>query len=706
MEGASIFGKAEKTSKTETRSPKSMSSESDEDWIEDPHALTSPSDADNNANGTRPESCAATTTTRSKSTALTRSKSVAATRLTATARPTSTVITRSGSAATPQSSSSARRDTDAAQSPPTVAADAVADSRTMIDEMQDVASMVSKMEAVVCCNKNCFIGKRDASMNFFLSLSRMSKSERQVSLLTALGTAAVVADKQTGDRERFQYYIPFVGAVCKYAFESAYEISHRTLHLYRKRLRDGWISAKEHGNTENKNAAAINEDTLVEWFTAIAELVGEVVPVRVQRKPQGASKQRRYFSYADHTLLPPALTWELLSGEYKKYLDDHYVDTPRPSHAAFVRILHKRCPTIRIRSGRSQVCDVCSIYRARMTADADAIETETFGEHLAAAKAMRVEYQLDVGKSNKDNIVLIMDYAQNLTLPHVPDVPSSWYFLSLVAVSMFGVYCANDATYNHFMYSETKGGKGANEVTSMLHHALDLYGVFEEANKERVCTDATDVRVTVWADNCGGQNKNSQGHTKNACDRGFGIIKRFMRRESCWTMAALVDAVDRATENVNVVNLDLEEAPFWSSKKFFEVRYKKLAGIQKYHIFHFTRKKPGFVECKHTPASEGTWIQLDKAKRPVAYALAEFMKVWRSVPSAKNKPRNPEKAADIHKKILPFVPSEFADDPMYEKPSDAVADVAREIKRARRKKADEKRKHHEEEEDEGKEAVV
>ncbi|ETM97400.1 hypothetical protein PPTG_20376 [Phytophthora nicotianae INRA-310] len=37
----------------------------------------------------------------------------------------------------------------------------------------------------------------------------------------------------------------------------------------------------------------------------------------------------------------------------------------------------------------------------------------------------RIEYQLDVRKSNKDNIVLIMDYAQNLTLPHVPDVPSS-----------------------------------------------------------------------------------------------------------------------------------------------------------------------------------------------------------------------------------------------------------------------------------------
>ncbi|POM75061.1 Hypothetical protein PHPALM_7883 [Phytophthora palmivora] len=36
-------------------------------------------------------------------------------------------------------------------------------------------------------------------------------------------------------------------------------------------------------------------------------------------------------------------------------------------------------------------------------------------------------------KGDKDNIVLITDYAQNLTLIHVPDVPSSWHFLSLNA---------------------------------------------------------------------------------------------------------------------------------------------------------------------------------------------------------------------------------------------------------------------------------
>ncbi|KAH7469301.1 uncharacterized protein KRP23_10736 [Phytophthora ramorum] len=350
-----------------------------------------------------------------------------------------------------------------------------------------------------------------------------------------------------------------------------------------------------------------------------------------------------------------------------------------------------------------------------MTPEVDAVETEVFGVHLTTAKAMRVAYQVDVSKSDKDNIVLIMDFAQNLTLPHVPDVPSS--------------------CYNHFMYTERKGGKGANEVTSMLHHSLDLYSVFDAATKYPVDKDAMDTSVTVWADNCGGQNKNAQvvwyllflveyrvlneahlkfftkGHTKNACDRGFGIIKRHMRRESCWTMDTLVEAVERATENVSVVNLEEEEKPFWASKSFFAARYRKVAGIQKYHIFRITREKSGFVECKETPASKGVWIRLHKDKEPKTQSLADFLSAWSVVPKANDKPLNPEKLSGIYSKVLPFVPSQFTDDPIYMKPSARMIETAQEIKRSRRSKADKKRKEREEvgvsvDDDEVKEAVV
>ncbi|KAH7462705.1 uncharacterized protein KRP23_13720 [Phytophthora ramorum] len=184
-----------------------------------------------------------------------------------------------------------------------------------------------------------------------------------------------------------------------------------------------------------------------------------------------------------------------------------------------------------------------------------------------------------------------------------------------------------------------------------------------------------------------------------------------MRRESCWTMDTLVEAVERATANVSVVNLEEEEKPFWASKSFFAARYRKVAGIQKYHIFRITREKSGFVECKETPASKGVWIRLHKDKEPKTQSLADFLSAWSVVPKANDKPLNPEKVSDIYSKVLPFVPSQFTDDPIYMKPSARMIETAQEIKRSRRSKADKKRKEREEvgvsvDDDEGKEAVV
>ncbi|KAG6623018.1 Beta-glucan synthesis-associated protein SKN1 [Phytophthora cinnamomi] len=69
---------------------------------------------------------------------------------------------------------------------------------------------------------------------------------------------------------------------------------------------------------------------------------------------------------------------------------------------------------IRLYQDHGDGLDADNYMQVGMGADTDAIETETFGEHHTTAKAMRVAYQLDVCKSDKDNIVLIMDYAQNL----------------------------------------------------------------------------------------------------------------------------------------------------------------------------------------------------------------------------------------------------------------------------------------------------
>jgi hypothetical protein len=268
-----------------------------------------------------------------------------------------------------------------------------ADAPTAVD--------VLRLEGVVCCSKMCLTGKRDGMTKLLASLKSMSKDEHRVSLFTTLAMCTVIADEERPSkrqrgaapdkptRERFAYSAPFVGTVCKSAFELLYGVSHRTLHLYRKRVRSGEIAAKAHGGTGNQNHKELDADMLVNWFADFAQQVGDVVPVRVRLKAIEGSRTRRYYSMENYTLLPHAFTWESLRMQYITFLDEAYIDTIRPSATSFQRILQKRAPTVRIRSPRDQVCDQCAIYRVQMGPDPVGQQTEVFGEHLADAKAMR-----------------------------------------------------------------------------------------------------------------------------------------------------------------------------------------------------------------------------------------------------------------------------------------------------------------------------
>jgi hypothetical protein len=98
-----------------------------------------------------------------------------------------------------------------------------------------------------------------------------------------------------------------------------------------------------------------------------------------------------------------------------------------------------------------------------------------------------------------------MDFSQNLTIPSVSNTPSQWYFCSLMAVSCFGIFYGNDGDQTNYLYDETVSGKGSDQINSMLAHFIE-HRVISTGKK----------RLTVYPDNCSGQNKNNEARRMNA----------------------------------------------------------------------------------------------------------------------------------------------------------------------------------------------
>ncbi|KAE9294601.1 hypothetical protein PR003_g24220 [Phytophthora rubi] len=300
------------------------------------------------------------------------------------------------------------------------------------------------------CKCGCLEGK-DLEITMLLqSLSKMTKREKHVSLMTALpvAEAADLSDRRapSKERRRFAYMLPVVGFVT-------------------------WWSA-------NQNAAKIDTKHIKDWLEEVAHAVGEILPIKMRKSQKKEERTVNYYTDQPFKMLPSYLTWERLYNDYlTRYSTIDSSPGGCPSYISFFQIAKKCCPDIRIRSARSNVCDRCSIFKMRfkhMTTDTTESELRgrEFGEHVENARAMRAQNVRDRDEAVDTHYVVTMDFSQNLTLPNDPQTPSAWYFLSLISVSVFGVFLANDNRQRNFVYSERKGGKGSNEVISMVHHFL------------------------------------------------------------------------------------------------------------------------------------------------------------------------------------------------------------------------------------------
>lgn len=94
---------------------------------------------------------------------------------------------------------------------------------------------------------------------------------------------------------------------------------------------------------------------------------------------------------------------------------------------------------------------------------------------------------------------------------------------------------------------------------------------------------------------------------------------------------------------------------------------QEAARVRQFQIFRVSSSQPGVVECKRTPALEPKVVDLrldgvDFTREALQSAMAQLERL-------PDRPVNPEKVADLHDKILPYVPDEHKGDALYQVPT-------------------------------------
>eukprot|EP00731_Ephydatia_muelleri_P027611 Em0019g484a len=253
------------------------------------------------------------------------------------------------------------------------------------------------------------------------------------------------------------------------------------------------------------------------------------------------------------------------------------------NYMSFITLWHRYCSNIKIQPARSDLCDKCDqmlvSLQHSLSDEKHKEKNDKYNQHHIKAKAFRDSYNTNIEDAEKewgrkrqkdrDQILGCLDSRIQLSLftSHAYlDMQMQYSFDYCQQVSL--PYSSQQRGTFYFRTPTPQGPEQiAVVVVSQLHAFFHLHGLGEK-------------RVTLQADNCVGQNKNTTmlwytcmawrvitgqheriqlnfmlpGHTKFQPDSYFGLFKKHYRRQDHLDdMDDLVDCVRQCGQNITCV---------------------------------------------------------------------------------------------------------------------------------------------------------
>ena len=418
--------------------------------------------------------------------------------------------------------------------------------------------------------------------------------------------------------------------------------------------------------------------------------------------------------------------------DYQKRMDDEWPEDEDPlpvcSYSCFIQLWKLHRPLIRIRPKSQDTCGECytlrnyAKYGKRKRTDSDEESSdddnfcseepdddfefqETIMEkaaiHAKAAKEMRRLIDDRIKEAHEDatnnvphaerHYVRVMDYAQNLDIPHFGDEqPGETYYYSPLNVFVFGIadVTVQPTHLYAYCYDEGTGKKGANNVASLLMHHLKSQQILKEDENGNPIMGKC---LTIAADNCTGQNKNNtvlalaaflcekgyfgeveilfyvRGHTKNACDRLFNLLKIEFHNKDIFTFKFkeesdnLLNVLD-CCEDVTVVEATKDMFRDWDN--YTNKLYRPLNKVLINHVFRVTHGEQGKSKTTMITKEDDAIGTEAEHRQELAKRMTEArrLEILSQEPAELEPPGIREiKQVDLYRKWGKLVPEQFRD---------------------------------------------
>ncbi|KAL5484206.1 hypothetical protein EMCRGX_G020665 [Ephydatia muelleri] len=526
-----------------------------------------------------------------------------------------------------------------------------------------------------CCGKNCLAKDTELSWKRAHALHALDTKTKKAVIL---GMLAMIRDDSSCNRQgeqrvrnTFRYRLSWSHPICRDAFCAVAGIGIKCLKLWQSQVgSESDVKCVEHGNTGRSPHHALSHDDtckVVHFIKQYANTNGLPDPGRLKGKHRNIildssnSMQTVYNEYRralTSTLSPspplrPSHYLTLgLKRQYSLLNDPPTPPPPRPPveyvcYNTFAALWHKHCPDITQQASRSDLCDTCDkilvTLRHSMSDEQRKKLNQTYNKHRDSAKLLRDHYIDNIATAEREWRMLSQrdrdqvlqsftsprplttpmldiqmqysfDYCQQVAIPYSSQQRGHYFFRTPRKVQVFGVCCEPLKRQVFFLIDEAeKIGKGAMSVVSQVHAFLKLHSVGEKC-------------VTLQADNCVGQNKNSTmlwylawrvitgqhdrvelnfmlpGHTKFVPDSYFGIFKKHYRQQDhVDDMSDLVECVKKCGCNVTCVPQQYQNWVYYNWNAFLDQWFVRPAGFSMYHTFIFDKEHPGIVKMKLWP---------------------------------------------------------------------------------------------------------